>query len=90
MEVKDDSPKGNLLQIFEEGKKALEKTQVLKYNVPEIQVKSTEEKLKNFMEILKQKGYFSKCEEGTPEYEERYAKAKQKFDERQVIKYCFQ
>eukprot|EP00906_Rhabdomonas_costata_P027716 RCo039332 len=40
------------------------------------------EKLNEFIAILKQKGYFQGVEEGTPAYQERYEKAKQKFTQR--------
>lgn len=41
-----------------------------------------EQKLQEFIGILKQKGYFQGVEEGSPAYFERYEKAKQKFNAR--------
>lgn len=41
-----------------------------------------EQKLQEFIGILKQKGYFQGVEEGSPAYFERYEKAKQKFNTR--------
>lgn len=41
-----------------------------------------EKRLKDFIVILKQKGYFKGVEEGTPAYFERYEMAKQKFNAR--------
>jgi len=41
-----------------------------------------EQKLQEFIGILKQKGYFQGVEEGSPAYFERYEKAKQKFNSR--------
>eukprot|EP00667_Euglena_gracilis_P004735 EG_transcript_4767 len=38
-----------------------------------------EKRLKSFIVVLKQKGYFNGVEEGTPAYFERYEKAKEKF-----------
>lgn len=41
-----------------------------------------EQKLQEFISILKTKGYFQGVEEGSPAYAERYEKAKQKFNAR--------
>eukprot|EP00998_Keelungia_sp_KM082_P002165 NODE_1261_length_1405_cov_61.541471_g1250_i0.p1 GENE.NODE_1261_length_1405_cov_61.541471_g1250_i0~~NODE_1261_length_1405_cov_61.541471_g1250_i0.p1 ORF type:complete len:414 (+),score=107.26 NODE_1261_length_1405_cov_61.541471_g1250_i0:78-1319(+) len=42
----------------------------------------TQEKLNEFIQILKQKGYFDNLVEGSPEYQEKYETAKKKFQQR--------
>eukprot|EP01080_Neovahlkampfia_damariscottae_P010025 gene10025-2344_t len=71
-------PSKSLLEIFEAGVKALgiEKKPETK---PQKDPLMNEEKFQQFLKVIADKGYFKNVETGTPEYKERYEKAKEKF-----------